>query len=319
MQNVCHRIQRFTWRIFDNPRFTPAMQADTSPCGQGRMRHRSFHWLRVWTSLFIFALPVSLRIQPLLHPGVGSDSRELCAEANSGVYPHGEVTPEASLSLLSRRELSFAENPHSAVELLRGKTVPAEAVRAKLAAGQLLDPDTCGWHYVEGLTRRDNPELAIVWDKVGLGHNGERLGGALHEVLFVGRTLAVYYDRPVAGVRCRAKPSSLKTRSAAAKTARPDLTAKIKLPDGKLVGHFDEAWTLSMNSVDGDESHRHSGLAVTPASLRWYDLHSSRNDSRRELIFRLSLGKMRSQPVEVRVGPDGATPDAIIFEMTESN
>ena len=62
-------------------------------------------------------------------------------------------------------------------ETLRGKTVPDERVRSLLERGELLGPGTCGWHYAEGLTTSDNPELAIVWDKVGLGHNGQDLYG----------------------------------------------------------------------------------------------------------------------------------------------
>jgi|GEM_PF-842285 len=238
------------------------------------------------------------------------------ADANGGVYPHGEATPEASLSLLSRKELSFAENPRSAVELLRGKTVPAEVVQARLAAGTLLDADACGWHYVEGLTRKDNPELAILWDKVGLGHNGERSGGA-HEVRFIGGTRRFVPADEWPEFIAR-QNELMKTRSAAARTARPDLTAKIKLPDGQVVDHADEAWTLSMDSADGDDSRRVSGPSITPIHLRWYDLQNSAVQPR-VLIFRLSLGKMQSQPVEVTVSPDGVRPQRIIFVMSESN
>lgn len=69
--------------------------------------------------------------------------------------------------------------------LLRGKTVPGAAVRARLEAGQLLTPATCGWHYVEGLRKDDDSRLALFWDKAGLGHNGERLSGGGHAVWFV--------------------------------------------------------------------------------------------------------------------------------------
>ena len=48
-----------------------------------------------------------------------------------------------------------------------------------------MSPDTCGWHYVEGLRKDDDPRLALFWDKVGLGHNGERLNGGGHIVTFV--------------------------------------------------------------------------------------------------------------------------------------
>jgi len=53
--------------------------------------------------------------------------------------------------------------------LVTGKTVPIEVAQAALARYGKLGPDSCGWHYVEGLTEADDPEIAILWDKVGLG------------------------------------------------------------------------------------------------------------------------------------------------------
>jgi hypothetical protein len=100
------------------------------------------------------------------------------ANDHGGVFPAGESTPEASLSILY---------PTYANEwVLQGKTVPLEEVKAILENGGRLGPDSCGWHYVEGLRMDDNPRLALFWDKVGLGHNGERLEKAGHIVSFVG-------------------------------------------------------------------------------------------------------------------------------------
>jgi hypothetical protein len=99
------------------------------------------------------------------------------AESHGGAYPSGEATPEASLSLL------YPEYANEAV--LQGKTVPLDLVKVILERGEKLGPDTCGWHYVEGLTLSDDHRLALCWDKVGLGHNGERTGGG-RMVLFVG-------------------------------------------------------------------------------------------------------------------------------------
>ena len=102
------------------------------------------------------------------------------ADRHSGWFPKGEASPEASLSLLHR------DAPESVdANLLRGKTAPEAAARARLGAGQLLTPETCGWHYVEGLRRDDDPRLALFWDKGGLGHNGERLPGGGHYVCFI--------------------------------------------------------------------------------------------------------------------------------------
>jgi hypothetical protein len=100
------------------------------------------------------------------------------AQDHGGDHPKGEATPEASLSLLY---------PKYANEyVLQGKTIPIETVQAALADGGKLGPDTCGWHYVEGLQDKDHRRFALVWDKVGLGHNGERLRSGGHFVIFVG-------------------------------------------------------------------------------------------------------------------------------------
>lgn len=92
------------------------------------------------------------------------------ADQHGGWFPRGEASPEASLSLLYR-----ADSEAVSANLLRGKTVPVADVEARLTAGDLLTPETCGWHYVEGLRQDDDSRLALFWDKVGLGHNGERL------------------------------------------------------------------------------------------------------------------------------------------------
>jgi len=102
----------------------------------------------------------------------------LYAESHGDRYPAGEACPEASLSLLYREKLCDAD-------LLRGKIVPLAEVEAVLARGDLLGPDTCGWHYVEGLTKRDDPRIAIIWDKFGLGHNGESLRSGDHWIMLL--------------------------------------------------------------------------------------------------------------------------------------
>lgn len=99
------------------------------------------------------------------------------ADSHGGAFPTGEPTAEASLSLLYPK-LADAD-------LLRGKTVPLAAAQAAFDKNGRLDPASCGWHYVEGLTVYDDPELALFWDKVGLGHNGQRLSEGGHWVHFV--------------------------------------------------------------------------------------------------------------------------------------
>ena len=50
---------------------------------------------------------------------------------------------------------------------------------------KLLGPESCGWHYVEGLHKDDDPRLAIFWDKEGLDHNGGRLANGGHIVWYL--------------------------------------------------------------------------------------------------------------------------------------
>ena len=99
------------------------------------------------------------------------------ADRHDGWFPRGEASPEASLSLLHREDPELVT-----ADLLRGKTVPEEVVRARLESGALLTPETCGWNYIEGLRNDDDPQLALFWDKAGLGHNGERLSDGGHFV-----------------------------------------------------------------------------------------------------------------------------------------
>lgn len=99
------------------------------------------------------------------------------AEEHGSAYPTGEATPEASLSLLY---------PHyTSADVLRGKTVPIEVVKERLERGERLTPETCGWHYVKGLTLKDDRRIALLWGKVALGHFGERSSDGGQMVLFV--------------------------------------------------------------------------------------------------------------------------------------
>jgi hypothetical protein len=100
------------------------------------------------------------------------------AREHNGWFPRGEAGPEASLSLLYRQDPLL-------VDVLRGKTVPESVVRSILERGELLGPETCGWHYVEGLRIDDDHHLALFWDKIGLGHNGQRLENGGHYVCFL--------------------------------------------------------------------------------------------------------------------------------------
>jgi len=99
---------------------------------------------------------------------------------HEGVFPVGGPTPEASLSML------YSNVEYVQPDILRGRTVSEAVARQALKGDGRLGPDSCGWHYVEGLRLDDDPGLAVFWDKVGLGHNGQRLSRPGHTVLFVG-------------------------------------------------------------------------------------------------------------------------------------
>ena len=101
------------------------------------------------------------------------------ADGNQGQFPSGGVTPEASLSRLYPTYLSAGD--------LRGKTFSEETARKLLDAGKPLTPETCGWHYVDGLKydKANASRIALFWDKIGLGHNSERLPAGGHSVGFM--------------------------------------------------------------------------------------------------------------------------------------
>ncbi|MCC7422742.1 MAG: hypothetical protein IT428_20875 [Planctomycetaceae bacterium] len=108
------------------------------------------------------------------------------AHTHDGRLPSGESSPEASLSLLYRAGRA-GEDRDGIVQILRGKTVPTETVQGILESGGLLSPETCGWHYVEGLTTADDPNIAVIWDKTpGLSHNGRRTNDGGREVAYLG-------------------------------------------------------------------------------------------------------------------------------------
>jgi hypothetical protein len=100
------------------------------------------------------------------------------AEDHEHWLPHGEATPEASLSLLYKYDTNVA------LWVLPGKNIRREFVETTLKRDGKLSPETCGWHYVEGLRDDDDLQIAVAWDKVvGLGHNGQRWPRYMHEIV----------------------------------------------------------------------------------------------------------------------------------------
>jgi hypothetical protein len=257
--------------------------------------------------------------------GLGGSLRQY-AQEHHGRFPAGGICPEASLSLLDR------DHNGDFAEVLCGKTKSAAAAKALLQRGEPLGPDTCDWHYVEGLTLADDPRLAIVWDKVGLGHAGQRLPQGGHSICRLDGMEDVIPES--------AWPQFLKdqerlmaARTEAAKKGIPALTAKVRLPTGKIVDHFDAPYTLiatihlppgkEIDHFDGGYtlekpcstySSNRSGQSLDATNLRWWTLFDNGT-----MTLTLSLNGWKSKPAEVRVSQRKVIPNSVIFEMQTEN
>src|SRR5262249_43229573 len=189
------------------------------------------------------------------------------ANDHDGKYPVGKEPPESSLSLLHPNYVD--------ANILRGKSVPLAVVQDILDRGELLGPDSCGWHYVEGLTLNDDPRLAVFWDKVGLGHDGQRLGEGDHIVTSLGgqRPLVTGLEWP--GF-LEEQQKLLASRDDLAREGGPMLVVKIRLPSGQIVDRLRGRYELAKKHVseDGGAEGTTSGTDLTPGDLRWFRYRS---------------------------------------------
>ncbi len=222
-------------------------------------------------------------------------SLQVYAESNNGHFPAGAGCPEASLGLLARGNYDADAN------VLRGKTVDETTVQSLLDASQPLGPASCGWHYVEGLTLADDPRLAVVWDKVGLGHNGEDLHGGHSAWRLAGHEEIIPAGEWTSFLARQAR--LMAARSTGALNAAPALRATIKLPTGEIVEQLAGPYVLR---TDGGKS---TGTDIGPAQLRWYRLPD------RLETYTLEVAGRKSKPIEVDVVDGIATPDEIVFEL----
>jgi hypothetical protein len=232
---------------------------------------------------------------------------ESYALRNGGHFPAGAGCPEASLSLLNGEKYGVG------AETLRGKTVALDKVKAILERGELLGPDSCDWHYVEGLTLSDNSRLALVWDKVGLGHNGERLSGGGHSVWFVGPIEEIIPDSQWPQFLAE-QEELMAARTEAAKKGLPALTARIRLPSGDIVDHFDASYSLqeSYSTPSGNGgSQSSSGARLDASALRWNRV----TPDEATLTFILSFNGWESKPVTIHVSKGVPNPDCAVFDM----
>ena len=101
------------------------------------------------------------------------------ADEHEGQYPVPEREDQLGLELLLH-----AEDPLSgdAFEIIVGKAGDVEAARAFYLEHGYLLKEHSSWHYVGGLTNED-PSLILCWDKIPLGHNGQRQRGNPREVI----------------------------------------------------------------------------------------------------------------------------------------
>ena len=220
------------------------------------------------------------------------------ARKHNGFFPNGESSPEASLSLLYK---DGSADPN----LLRGKSIPESVVSEILESGRLLGPETCGWHYIEGLTLADDSRLAIFWDKAGLNHNGMLLSGGGHIVYFLnGIHEHITADKWPQFLEEQKRLHA--ARSKRAIKAIPWLNAKIRLPSGEVVEEYFGQYELEM-----DPGGRTSGRSLRPSNLHWWNPPFGSD----QVTLTLTLDDLESKPLKVKCSEDRAETQSIIFEM----
>ena len=247
------------------------------------------------------------------------------ADDHNGQFPAGQVTPEASLSLLYQSNYANAY-------LLRGKTVPEKTVETILKGGGLLGPESCGWHYVEGLTVADDDRIAILWDKVGLGHNGQRFKDGGHEVIFLAGDSQFVAGKDWNGF-LKGQQDLLAARTALPNRGKFCLRGQFCFTGGnsQWQSSLDGPFTLyakvlkdyrkqeyvsstqtPLDSTNGYTVFR-SGGALLPSALTWYRGDVPTNGV---VEYTLTFPGFRSWPVVVEF-TNGA-PDAwhVLFEMS---
>lgn len=244
---------------------------------------------------------------------------------HGGQFPAGKPTPEASLSLLY-------QGGYADASLLRGKTVPEKTVATVLKSGALLGPDSCGWHYVEGLTTNDDGRIAILWDKVGLGHNGQRLKQGGHEVVFVDG------DRQFVPGKdwdtfLKGQEDLLAARVAVSNRGKAVVTGQFYFATGNsqwqsshhgnftlytktLENYRKDKYVYSieppLDAANGYTVFR-SGNALVPSALTWYRADVPTNGV---VEYTLTFPGFRSWPVVVEFENGSPSENHILFQMS---
>ena len=202
----------------------------------------------------------------------------------------------------------------SDANMLRGMTVPLETTRRVLENGQLLDAKSCGWHYVEGLTKSDNPQLALLWCKEALQHDGSRGKSGSREVLRVdGRRTSISAAKWPDFLANQKQ--LLEKRSASEINGEPLVRAVVELPDHtrveKVEGHY--VMDHSSHSKDSSGSGSRSSSSLDVSELTWYWAPVQDGSETRTLMF----SNMTSDPVTVNF--INGVPDVreVVFRMKE--
>jgi hypothetical protein len=227
---------------------------------------------------------------------------ERYADENGGRYPAGQSSAEASLSLLYKSNFMDAHT-------LRGMTVSEETTRKILEGGGLLGPDTCGWHYVPGLTKADDPEIAILWCKHALGHFGERTKNGGREVVFVGSgTEWISGDKWPAFLE--KQKQLIQNRSARAIAGEPLYSAIIELPDGTHLDKVDGYCTVKEVSKGSTSSGSGTSSGVG-CDLRYFRPPIQDGTVTRTLSF----SNLESAPVTLTFRNGIPNTNGFVFKM----
>jgi hypothetical protein len=241
---------------------------------------------------------------------VMAGSLEQYANDNAGHYPAGQSSPEASLSLMYRSNYLNAY-------MLRGMTVSEKTTSTILKSGGLLGPDTCGWHYTEGLTKLDDPKLALLYCKQALGHNGQRTEDGGRQVVFVGGDVEWISGEKWPSFVAEQKALAA-NRSARAKMGKPPLNAIAELPNGtQLSGDTVMDCTVKRVEMRSDNSSGDLQTGGTmQLSLALFDIPMAADYSGRA-TWTLSFSNLVSAPVIVDFTNGVPDQSNVVFKMRE--
>jgi hypothetical protein len=237
-------------------------------------------------------------------------SLEMYAEEHVGHYPTGEASPEASLSLLSRSNYLDAYT-------IRGMTVPEKTVKTILEGGDLLGPDTCGWHYTDGLTRADDQRIALLYCKQPLGHNGEKTKDGGRQVVFVGGNID-WISGEKWSTFLEEQKVLLSKRGDREKIGAPLVDAIIEFPDGRQVESIDVPCTIQQHEAGADGSSGSGTSSIGSLSrnaIIWFNTPFLNNYS--GFITRtLAFSNLVSAPVTVTFTNGIPDKTNVVFKMS---